>query len=427
MKVAVVGSGIAGLASAWQLARDGHDVALFEAADYFGGHAHTVDVTVDGHRFGVDTGFLVFNRQTYPALVALFAELGVATTESDMSFSVRTPAGGRMLEWAGTNLDTVFAQRGNLLRPRFLGMLRDILRFNAHTTRLAESGQLEASAQTLGAFLDRHRYGRAFRDWYLLPMAGCIWSCPTERMLAFPLASFVRFCHNHGLLQVEDRPKWRTVTGGARHYVDKLLAAIPRAHASTPVERIVRSRLSGREAVTLTTRLGSEHFDHVVLATHSDQSLRLLHDPDAGERLLLEAVPYQPNRAVLHTDARCLPQHRKAWAAWNYEHGGGERVCVHYLFNRLQPLPCATPVIVSLNPVAEPDPATVLGAWNYAHPVFDAGAVAAQRRLWTLQGRRNTWFAGAWTGYGFHEDGLKSGLAVARAITRMGAAVLAAA
>lgn len=423
MKIAVVGSGIAGLSCAHRLVQDGHDVALFEGNNYFGGHTHTVDVTLDGTTYGVDTGFLVFNHRTYPNLVRLFDELKVATIGTDMSFSVKTPVASRftnrMLEWSGSNLDTVFSQRGNLFRPGFLRMLRDILRFNRQTTLLARNGQLDASPLSLGDFLDRHGYGAQFRDWYLLPMAGCIWSCPPRQMLEFPVSTFVRFCDNHGLLQASDRPQWRTVVGGARQYVDKLLAGIPRRHLNTPVASIARDPGG---AVRIATRHGVEAFDHVVLASHSDQSLRLLQDASAAERELLGAVQYQPNRAVLHTDISCLPGHRKAWAAWNYQSnsaGDETRVCVHYLLNYLQPLPFKTPVIVSLNPIDEPHPSTVLDSFDYAHPVFDAAAVAAQRRLPEIQGRRNTWFAGAWTGYGFHEDGLKSGLAVAQAILRM--------
>jgi uncharacterized protein len=306
-------------------------------------------------------------------------------------------------------------------------MLRDIVRFNRQTTLLARNGKLDAGALSLGAFLDRHRYSMEFRDWYLLPMAGCIWSCPPRQMLEFPVSTFVRFCDNHGLLQVSDRPQWRTVVGGARHYVDKLLAGIPRKHLNTPVVSIARHRGGN---VQIATRDGVETFDHVVLASHSDQSLRLLQDASAAERKLLGAVQYQPNRAVLHTDISCLPERRKAWAAWNYQSsnaGEEAQVCVHYLLNYLQPLPFVTPVIVSLNPIDEPHPSTVLDSFDYAHPVFDAAAIAAQQRLSEIQGQRNTWFAGAWTGYGFHEDGLKSGLAVAQAILRMPAESLPAA
>ena len=424
MKIAVVGSGISGLSAAWQLSRDGHEVSLYEAGDYFGGHTHTVDVDIDGQRFGVDTGFLVFNHRTYPNLVQLFEQLEVHTSASDMSFAVKMPMsseiGARTLEWAGSNLDTVFAQRRNLLSPRFWRMLRDIVRFNRQTTELA----LTAGAMDeipLGDFLDEHRYSTEFRDWYLLPMAGCIWSCPTEQMLAFPLATFVRFCHNHGLIQVSNRPQWHTVTGGARHYVEKMLASIPQHFLNTAVTSIRRIPLGTSYQVRIESSRGMALYDHVVLATHSDQSLTLLDDISDAEHAVLAAVGYQPNQAILHTDASCLPQSRKAWSAWNYESAGpGEpNVCVHYLLNKLQPLPCKTPVIVSLNPIHAPDPSKVLASFDYAHPVFDGPAIEAQRTLRSLQGKRNTWFAGAWTGYGFHEDGLKSGLSVAAAIAAL--------
>jgi predicted NAD/FAD-binding protein len=272
----------------------------------------------------------------------------------------------------------------------------------------------------LGDWLDQQGYSAQFRTWYLLPMAACIWSCPSDQMLAFPLSTFVRFCHNPGLLQVSGRPQWRTVRGGSRNYVDKMLAAIPSCRLNSPVRSILRGG-GGPRAVRIETDAGVEHFDHVVLACHSDQALALLGDARADERDLLSAIRYQHNRAVLHTDASCLPARRKAWSAWNYQSSAAATpdVCVHYLLNMLQPLPCTTPVIVSLNPLDEPDPARVLASFDYAHPVFDQAAVAAQGALAQIQGAQNTWFAGAWTGYGFHEDGLKSGLAVAASLTSL--------
>lgn len=421
MKIAVIGAGISGLSAAWQLARHGHDVSLYEAGDYFGGHTNTVDITIDGKSFGVDTGFLVFNHRTYPNLVKLFDDIKVDTSASDMSFSCKLPlsdqSGARILEWAGANLNTVFAQRRNLFNPRFLRMIKDILRFNRETTAMAQSGDGMEDIP-LGDFLSQRGYSDEFRDWYLLPMAGCIWSCPTEQMLAFPLATFVRFCHNHGLIQVSDRPQWRTVTGGARHYVTKLLNDITNKYLKTPVKSVSRVDLGAQRQVKVDSAMGSLIYDQVVMACHSDQSLALLSDASEDEQKILSAVGYQANHAVLHTDARCLPARKKAWSAWNYESAGTKepRVCVHYLLNMLQPLPCKTPVIVSLNPISEPEPKQVLGRFDYAHPVFDGAAIAAQQALPGIQGQRNTWFAGAWTGYGFHEDGLKSGLSVARAI-----------
>ena len=419
MKIAIVGSGISGLAAAHRLQAHAH-VTLFEAGDYFGGHTHTVDVTLPTAQgpqtWGVDTGFLVFNERTYPQLIALLAELGVATAPSDMSFSVQVPGGhGKLpLEWSGSNLATVFAQKRNLASPRFLGMLRDLLRFNRLCTRLAVAGKDSKMAQPLQHFLDQHRFGQAFRDWYFLPMLGCIWSCPTDQMLKFPVATMIRFCHNHGLLQVSDRPQWHTVVGGARHYVDKIVAGLSDARLNTLVHSIERNAAG----VTLLTDRGSERFDHVVLAAHSDQSLALLRQPSALEAEVLGAIRYQPNRAVLHTDTSVLPQRQSAWAAWNYERAAetrqeSARVCLHYLLNRLQPMPFTQPVVESLNPVRPIAADKILAEFEYSHPVFDLAAIQAQKRVPELQGMAHTWYCGAWTGYGFHEDGLKSGLAVA--------------
>ena len=419
MKIAVVGAGIAGLSCAYRLAQERQDVTLFEAGSYFGGHSNTVDIALDGFSFGVDTGFLVFNERTYPNLVGLFDELGVETAPSEMSFSVKLArAGASSLEWAGANLDTVFAQRANLLDPRFLRMVADIVRFNRQAGALAQAGAIEPVA--LGDWLDAQGYSVQFRHWYLLPMAACIWSCPAEQMLAFPLSTFVRFCHNHGLLQVSDRPQWRTVKGGSRNYVDKMLAAIPARRLLAPVRSVLRGTGAAR-AVRIESAAGVEHFDQVVMACHSDQALALLGDARADEVSVLSAIRYQQNRAVLHTDATCLPARRKAWSAWNYQSSADAKpeVCVHYLLNMLQPLPCTTPVIVSLNPIDALDAASVLAEFDYAHPVFDQAAIDAQGRINTIQGTQNTWFAGAWTGYGFHEDGLKSGLAVAASLTAL--------
>ena len=414
-RIAVIGSGISGLSAAYHL-RNQADVTLFEAGTYFGGHTHTVDVTLPSPRgmvtHGVDTGFLVFNERTYPGLIGLFAELQVQTSASDMSFSVQTPraSGQRAMEWSGSNLNTVFAQRSNLLSPTFLGMLRDVLRFNTLANALADRGQDHALMQPLGEFLDTHKFGSAFRHWYLLPMLGCIWSCPTDQMLQFPVATMVRFCHNHGLIQVVNRPQWFTVTGGAKHYVEKLLQHIPHTHLQTPVERVERNDIG----VHVFTASGSEDFDGVVLACHADQALSLLAQPTPQERALLGAIRYHPNKAVLHTDTSVMPKKKLAWAAWNYERATdlgleSSRVCLHYWINRLQPLPFSQDVVVSLNPVRAIDPSKVLGAYDYAHPVFDLGAIKAQSQLPSLQGQQNTWYAGAWMGYGFHEDGFKAG------------------
>jgi predicted NAD/FAD-binding protein len=420
-RVAVVGSGIAGLAAAHALAGQAA-ITLYEAADYFGGHTHTVDVHLDGVTHGVDTGFLVLNERTYPNLLRLFGELDIELARSDMSFSVQVPDLG--LEWSGSNLGTVFAQRRNVLRPRFWRMLADILRFNRVCTQIALAGREAGLAEPLADFLSRHRFGNDFRDWYLLPMLGCIWSCPTDQMLRFPVATMIRFCHNHGLVQAAKRPAWWTVRGGARRYVEKIVATIPDARLNSPVRSVRRIPAGeGGSGVWVATDHGSERFDEVVLACHSDQALALLADPSEAERAVLGAIRYQANRAVLHTDRSVLPRRPGAWAAWNYERAAQssrERVavCLHYLLNRLQPLPFSTPLIVSLNPVREPRADGVIGSYDYEHPVFDLAAIEAQKRLPAIQGRAHTWFCGAWTRYGFHEDGLLSALQVVAGLRR---------
>jgi predicted NAD/FAD-binding protein len=425
MKLAIVGSGISGLAVAHTL-KDHADITVFEAGDYFGGHTHTVDITLPTPKgpvtHGVDTGFLVFNERTYPNLINLFAELNVETAPSDMSFSVKVPGAlkGKTLEWSGTDLNSVFAQRGNLVNPRFWRMLADVMRFNALCTRIAKEQREKELQQPLSDFLRTHKFSEPFRDWYFLPMLGCIWSCPTDQMLQFPVATMIRFCHNHGLIQVTNRPQWFSVVGGARHYVEKILAGVHDKRLNTPVRLIERDA----HGVRIITDGHAERFDQVVIATHTDQALGMLREASGEERSLLGAIRYQDNRAVLHTDASVLPANPKTWAAWNYERAASSeressRVCLHYLLNRLQRIPFEQPVVVSLNPLQAIDPATIVGEYDYAHPVFDLGAIAAQKRLPLLQGQKHTWYAGAWTGYGFHEDGLKSGLQVGRALLKL--------
>ena len=409
LRIAVVGGGISGLGAAWLLGKK-HRVTLFEAGSYAGGHANTVEVNVDGIAHPVDTGFLVFNRRTYPNLCGLFSALDVPVAASNMSFSVSLAE--RDLEWSGTGLTAIFGQKSNLVRPAFWTMLRELLRFNRETTALA----LDHAAPdiSLGDYLARNGYSAAFRDWYLLPMAAAIWSCPTAQMLAYPLSTFLRFCHNHGLLKIVDQPQWLTVRGGAREYVKRLLPGIPELRLNSPVRGVMREGT----VVTLLTDAGAEPFDAVVFACHSDQTLRILGEgATPAECTVLGAVKYQSNRALLHTDPTLLPRREKVWAAWNYLAGEGtpdhRPVSVSYLLNKLQPLPFRSPVSVSLNPFREPAPHHLLGEFAYDHPVFDQGAIDAQAHLPALQGQQRTWFAGAWTGYGFHEDGLKSGVEVA--------------
>ena len=420
-RVAVIGSGIAGLSAAHHLNQH-VDLSLFEAGSYFGGHTHTVDVTLPSAQgpvtHGVDTGFLVYNQRTYPGLIALFESLNIRTAPSDMSFSVQAhwDDTGKALEWNGANLNSVFAQRSNLLRPRFWGLLSDIMRFNQLATDLAKSAEADALSQPLQQFLDAHRFGTAFRQGYLLPMLGCIWSCPTTQMLQFPVATMVRFCDNHGLLQVNNRPPWFTVAGGAKHYVKAITEQIQDKRLNTPVLGIARDD----SGVHIRTAQGVEHFDQVVMATHADQALRLLASPSNEEQAVLGAIRFQANLAVLHTDTAVMPKRRLAWAAWNYQrtqaNSENARVCLHYWLNKLQPLPFKQDVIVSLNPASPIDPAKVLGSYDYDHPVFDLPAIAAQQQLPRLQGQQRTWYAGAWMRYGFHEDGYQAGLAAAKSL-----------
>ena len=415
-KIAIIGSGISGLGAAYLLSEH-HDVTVFESDHRPGGHSHTVDVQVDGHRFGVDTGFLVFNERTYPLLCRLFGHLRIPVVKSDMSFSVQIAA--PELEWAGTNLDSVFAQRRNLLSPSFWKMLRDILRFNRQSTRDVDNPVL--AGLSLGDYLDKHRYGSTFRNDYLLPMAAAIWSCPTEQMLAYPFHTFVRFCHNHGLLQIMNRPTWMTVAGGSRVYVSALIEALRNRGGELRLESAIHAVQRRVDGVTIQSANGIERFDRILLACHSDQALQLLgNDATAQERALLGAIRYQPNRAVLHTDPALLPNNHRAWAAWNYaspgklaQAFGQSPVSVSYLLNKLQPLPTETPVIVTLNPWREPDAARTYRQIHYAHPVFDGPAIAAQAEIKNLSGQNRTLYAGAWLGFGFHEDGFASAVRAA--------------
>ena len=408
-RIAVVGAGISGLASAWLLSRR-YDVTLFEAAAYLGGHTNTVDVTLEGMTHPVDTGFLVYNERTYPNLIAMFALLGVESVQTEMSFAVSLE--NPDLEWAGSNLATVFGQKRNLLRPQFWGMLADIVRFNRESQAWLDANS--GDRRSLRDYLTENRYSAAFSDWYLLPMAAAIWSCPTGQMLDMPLATFIRFCRNHGLLQVFDRPQWRTVKGGGREYVRKLAAQLDDIRLACPIRRVERTALGQR----VHHAHGTEDFDQVVLACHSDQALAIAGGAASdAQREVLAAIRYQPNRAILHTDRALLPRDEKLWSAWNYFAGSGEMgdqpVGVSYLINRLQPLPFDTPVVVTLNPAREPDPAKVIAEYDYDHPIFDGPAIAAQQRLAGVQGEHGLWLAGAWGSYGFHEDGLKSALRVA--------------
>lgn len=404
-RIAVVGSGVSGLSCAWLLAEGGRDVTLFEADDRLGGHSNTVDAD-DGT--AVDTGFIVFNEANYPNLTALLAHLKVPTKPALMSFAVSIDEGA--LEYCTQGLTALFAQKRNWASPRFWRMIGDILRFQKQAP--LELPALEESGESLDAWLGRAGYGALFRSAYLLPQAAAIWSCTLDQIRDYPAAAFVRFYMNHNLLTYDLRPTWRTVDGGSRRYVARLAEALRgRIRSGVAVASVARDP----DGVTLTLADGSvERFDQVVLATHSDQALRLLARPTEDEQRLLGAIGYRANRAVLHRDASLMPRRRKAWAAWTHM-GRSDRAGeggVTYWMNELQSLP-GEPLFVSLNPARDPDPTRVLGEWDYEHPVFDAAAAAAQRHLWSLQGQGGVWFAGAWFGAGFHEDGLQAGLAVA--------------
>ena len=408
-RIAVVGAGIAGMSAAWLL-RHTHDVTLYEAESRAGGHADTQIVAIDGRSVAVDTGFIVYNATNYPNLTGLFAALGVETTATDMSFGVSM--GNGAMEYAGGELHQLFAQKRNLARPRFWAMLRDIVRFYRQAPALLAAGGTES----LGTYLDRNKYGPGFIEDHILPMGAAIWSASIERMRAFPVRHFVRFFHNHGLLRLTRRPAWRSVAGGSRMYVNRLLQDLPDLRLAQPV-LAVRQSATGPQIITAH---GAERYDQVILACHADQALALLEQPNDGQRAVLGAITCDDNLAILHTDISLMPRRRRAWSAWNYISGypaePSGRVSVTYWMNRLQCLGTDTPVLVSLNPHRAPEPGTVLLERRYRHPQFDAAATQAQAALPAIQGQGGLWFAGAWTGWGFHEDGIASAVRIAAAM-----------
>lgn len=421
--VAVIGSGIGGMAAAWLLSRC-HRVTVYEQDGRVGGHSHTVDILDVDKAVAVDTGFIVYNERNYPNLTALFDHLGVETQASEMSFAASLGDGD--LEYSGSSLLGLFGQPRNLLRPRFWSMLRDILRFYREGPRLLALS--DSAPLSLGAYLDREGYSKAFIHDHLLPMAAAIWSTGTAGMRAHPAKAFVRFCLNHGLLRVSGRPQWRTVVGGSRAYVQRLTASFSdRIMINAKVTGVTRTPAGVlvKDANGATTR-----FDQVVIATHADQALAMLRDPDDDERSILGAFRYSANSAVLHRDKRFMPKRRGVWSSWNYlgDRGLAETkpaasteapanpVCVTYWMNRLQNLDASAPLFVTLNPRTPPAAEKTLRTFFYEHPVYDSGAIRAQHELHRLQGRRDTWFCGSYFGAGFHEDALSSGLAVAEAL-----------
>jgi predicted NAD/FAD-binding protein len=411
-KIAVVGSGISGLSAAWLLSQ-GHEVTLYEAAPRLGGHTFTTDATVGGQTVAVDMGFIVYNEVTYPNLTAMFDHLGVATRATDMSFAVSLEGGA--VEYGGLGLAPLLARPSNLLRPRFWSMLRDLFRFYREAP--ADRPFLD-DATTLGEYLDTRGYGAAFRDDHLLPQAAAIWSAPVEAISEFPAAAFIRFFENHGLLKLVGRPVWRTVLGGSRSYIEKLVAPLgERVRTGVAVRNV---RREGDHVWVSDSRGVSERFDAVVIATHAREALAMLHHPTLREQSLLGAFSYTSNQAVLHTDVRLMPRRQGVWSAWNYVGGldgeGRRKLCVTYWMNLLQGLKSSRPLLVTLNPVTPPDPSQVICSETFQHPVFDQAALRAQRLLWTLQGQGGIWYCGAHFGAGFHEDGLQSGLAAAEAL-----------
>lgn len=409
LNIAVIGSGISGLSSAWLLSKN-HKVTLFEQDSRLGGHTNTVDVRTSAGTIAVDTGFIVFNERCYPNLVALFKELGVKYQGTDMSFGVSLDNG--RLEYSGSNsISTLFAQKRNLFRPRFWGMIRDLLRFYKQSLGWMETLPDDLS---LGDLLKREKFGPGFCEDHLLPMGAAIWSTPVEKFLTYPAKTFLRFCDNHGLLQVNERPQWQTVIGGSREYVRRIENLF---NGDIRLNCGINNVRRFPDHVIITDAKGEDHrFDHIVMACHADQSLAMLGDASADERRLLGAFAYEQNNAYLHRDEKLMPVLGEVWSSWNYladKSTQNSKVSVSYWMNSLQHLPCQEQLIVTLNPLREPRKHLLYKHFSYQHPVFDEAALNAQKQLWNLQGKQRTWFCGSYFGYGFHEDGIQSGLAVA--------------
>lgn len=438
-RIAIVGAGISGLSCAYALRQESMlDVSIFEKGSYIGGHSNTIAFTPNGalQSFPIDTGFLVFNSWTYPGLIEFFKELKVPIAESQMSFSVSLKKkDGSRLEWAGDSLGTLFAQKNNLFNPLFLRMIVDIVRFNSAGKKMCKIQDHQQSQdnnlESVGEFLSRKKFSATFRDWYLLPMIGAIWSCSLTDMMQFPIQTLMHFCNNHGLLNIINRPQWMTVAGGSKEYVWRTTQALETCGVrieNHAVVRCARNLQDAKNPVELKLSDGNTRsFDKVIFACHSDEALEILEHAAPEEQSILGAIAYKSNLAFVHEDRQLLPELPQVWAAWNYTcetinpSGKDEStaVCVHYLINKLQPIPPQhhmTPVVVSLNPQILPAPEKTHARIEYAHPVFNQAAVKAQSQLSKIQGVNNTYFCGAWTRYGFHEDGFQSGRSAAAAL-----------
>lgn len=415
MSTAIIGTGISGLGCAYRLAQSGESVTVFEASDLIGGHTATKSVSVASGDYAIDTGFIVYNDWTYPQFISLMDELGVANRPTSMGFSVSDDRSG--LEYAGNNLNTLFVQRRNLVSPKFIGMVREILRFNKVAVEDLEAGRL-SDGETLEEYLERHQFSAFFRRHYLVSMASAIWSANFEESLNFPAEFFVRFFKNHGLLQVKNRPQWRVLEGGSKSYLKPLCA--PFENDIRTACQIVAVAREPQQRPKLRTAQGEElTFDDIVIASHADQAIAMLSDMDDSERQILSELPYTENDVVLHTDSRVLPQRQLAWSSWNYRLRESDcRATLTYNMNILQGISSPETFCVTLNDTQAIDPSTILGEYRYAHPQFTVKGMASQARWKEINGPRSTWFCGAYWRNGFHEDGLFSGNRVADAIIK---------
>jgi predicted NAD/FAD-binding protein len=409
MKIGIVGSGISGLSCAYLMGAK-HDVTLFEKNDYLGGHSNTASISYDNKKIAVDTGFIVFNFRTYPNLKALFELLKVKISKSNMSFGMKDLDNG--FEYSGDNLSGLFAQKKNFLNLKFLKMLKDIVKFNQHSIKFIETGG-DAKAQTLQDFIDNLKLGEYFKNYYLFPMAGAIWSCPLELIKNYPAKTFLQFFYNHGLLTVTNQPQWYTVEGGSKEYVKKISAAF---NGKIELNSTIIKAEKSAEKVILTKDSGQTYeFDHVIFASHANQTYEIISDKTKDEAEILSKVKYSQNTAILHKDTNQMPKNNKAWASWVYLSSKKEnKVSLSYWMNNLQNIPASHPLFVTLNPIEKVAEQHIFGKYEYAHPIFDSEAINAQENLHKIQGKRNMWFCGAWTKYGFHEDGLNSAINVVK-------------